>query len=361
MVQTRSQTRAQQQRNARANFDNQTSVSRAPVARARNMRNTNPVSEEIRGGKRIRHKELIGSVTGETAFTNSKYSINPGDSTTFPYLSLEARRYEQYRFRKLHFHYLTRTGTSTVGSVVMAPDYNAGDTAPASEAQITAYQDAVEVVPWADATCRLDPQAMHALGPRKFIREGNVCGDIRNFDVAKLHLAVLEFSGSVSAGKLWVEYDVELFVPAISTAAPNPQGVLQIGLSGDQGFATGVAEDLDFDTVVYNTIGATISNGQITLPRGAYQLSFEAGFKDTSAEQFAVSAYVYKNGSGLSPSASSQAQVQSAAANCVQQVSGSTYITSDGDDYFTIPVTLTGAAGTLTAKGDETRLFIKCA
>jgi len=53
---------------------------------------------------RIRHRELLSSVTGSSAFTVSNtFSLNPGISATAPWLALEAQGWEKYEFHKHHF------------------------------------------------------------------------------------------------------------------------------------------------------------------------------------------------------------------------------------------------------------------
>ena len=170
---------------------------------------------------RIVHRELIASVTGTVAFTiPSTFALNPGISATFPWLSTQAQGWESYRFNKLKFCYYTRTGSNVPGSVLLAPDYDAADAAPASEQVASTYTDSEEDAPWKDIDCNLSPSKLHTLAPTKFVRTGPLPAnqDIKTFDSGNLFLCTVDGT-AVSWGKLWVEYDVSFFTPQM-----NPSG-----------------------------------------------------------------------------------------------------------------------------------------
>jgi len=172
---------------------------------------------------RVQHKEFIQNVTGTTAFTVAVFlPLNPGLSGTFPWLANIANNFEQYRVHRMYFCYLTRTGTNVPGSVLMAPDYDAMDAQPVSEQILSNYAEIVEDAPWKDICCNLKPAGMHALGPKKFVRNGQVPNqDLKTTDIGSFILATVDGT-AVSWGKLWVEYDIEFFEPQL-----NPLGSLQ--------------------------------------------------------------------------------------------------------------------------------------
>jgi len=168
---------------------------------------------------RIVHRELIFSVVGSTTFTiAATFNLNPGLAATFPWLSTQASNWEQYHFNKLRFCYYTRCATTTPGSIIMAPDYDAADAAPSTEQIASSYRDTVEEVPWVEQfCCELDPLAMcdGVNTNRKFTRSGTVLStDIKTYDVGNLFLCTTDGTGA-NWGKLWVEYDVDLFVPQL--------------------------------------------------------------------------------------------------------------------------------------------------
>jgi len=184
-----------------------------------------PMIQASRDSARIVHRELIASVVGSGAFTVQKsFSLNPGLAATFPWLSTQAQSWEAYRFNKLKFCAYTRTGSATPGSLMLVPDYDAADAAPATETIASSYEDVEEDVPWKDIECTLRPGSMHALGPRKFIRLGALPAnqDVKTYDAGTLFVCTVDGS-AVNWSKLWVEYDVTLFTPQLP---PSGAGVL---------------------------------------------------------------------------------------------------------------------------------------
>jgi len=119
----------------------------------------------------------------------------------------------------MRFCCLTRTGTNVPGSILIAPDYDASDAAPVSEQILSNYAELVEDAPWKDICCNLRPAGMHALGPKKFVRNGLVPGqDLKTTDVGSIIVATVDGT-AVNWAKLWIEYDIEFFEPQL-----NPQG-----------------------------------------------------------------------------------------------------------------------------------------
>jgi len=53
----------------------------------------------------VTHKECVAQIMGTSAFTVNTLAINPGLSSTFPWLSIEANGYNYYRFRSFQIRY----------------------------------------------------------------------------------------------------------------------------------------------------------------------------------------------------------------------------------------------------------------
>jgi len=225
---------------------------------------------------RIQHREQIGSVLGSVAFNAIKFACNPGIAATFPWLAAQAIQWEQYRFNKLNFEYITRTATTTVGSVLLAPDYDASDSPPTTEIQASTYQDSVENVPWKDICAVLQPSSMHALGPKKFVRSGLVAGaDIKTYDVANLYLCTVEETGNAAIGKLWVDYDVEFFIPQQSTSAlvPSPTQTSFYTNHASTALPKNSNTAVPWDTKAFDPLGfGSPTAGVFTPAAGAYLL-----------------------------------------------------------------------------------------
>jgi len=201
----------------RQSFGGKQKQASAAAAYATGQRSQPPSIVASRDSSRIVHRELVGSITGSTAFSVvNELALNPGIAATFPWLSSQALAWEQYRFNKLRFCYYTRTGSSTPGSMLLVPDYDAADAAPGSEQIASSYEDVAEDAPWKDICCELRPSAMHSMGPKKYVRTGPLAAnlDIKTYDAGNLFPCTTDGT-AVSWGKLWVEYDVSLFVPQL--------------------------------------------------------------------------------------------------------------------------------------------------
>jgi len=215
-----------QQRRANLRAENK-SIGRATYAPAAFATGTRSMQPQIAGGRnscRIVHRELVASISGSPAFSvQQTLKLNPGLAETFPWLATQAQSWEEYKFHRLKFCYYTRTGSTTVGSIQLAPDYDAADDPPASEQIASSFEDVVEDAPWKDLECRLSPQAMFPMGPKKFIRSGALSAnqDIKTYDAGQLFICCTD-GAAVGWGKLWVEYDVELFVPANAASGSAP-------------------------------------------------------------------------------------------------------------------------------------------
>jgi len=197
----------------------------AAAAYATGQSQTAPLINASRDSCRIVHRELVASVTGSAAFAVPyDFALNPGLAASFPWLATQAQSWETYRFNRLRYCYYTRTGSSTPGSCMLVPDYDAEDAVPSSEQIASSYEDVAEDAPWKDIDCDLRVPAMFSMGPKKFIRTGAVPAgtDIKTYDAGQMFVCTTDGT-AVNWGKLWVEYDVTLYTPQIN---PAGSGVL---------------------------------------------------------------------------------------------------------------------------------------
>jgi hypothetical protein len=194
------------------------------AAYSRGFTQSEPKISALRDRSRIKHKELLGNVTGSTSFAiSNQFSLNPGLSASFPWLSTQAIGWENYRFHALRFCYLPRTGTNVPGSVILAPDYDASDSAPTSEMYMTTYAEMREDAVWKEILVTLRPAAMFSVGPTKFVRNNasNIgTSDIRLYDAGNLFVGTVDGT-AVNWGKIYVEYDVEFFTPQTPPSGIN--------------------------------------------------------------------------------------------------------------------------------------------
>jgi len=165
----------------------------------------------------VRHREYIADVPSSVLFAVlSTYSINPGLALSFPWLSQVAQRFEKYRFRFLRYTFETIAPTTSVGSVMLVPDFDAEDAAPSTKAQALSYKSSVRSQVWERIALDVKKEDLSAV-PQYYIRAGPLTGsyDIKTYDVGNLFICSSGSANSNVIGELWVEYDVELLAPTI--------------------------------------------------------------------------------------------------------------------------------------------------
>jgi hypothetical protein len=161
---------------------------------------------------RIKHSEMLTLVAGSVLFSATTFSMQPGLSSSFPWLSTQTYGWEKYKFNSLRAVYYTRTGTGTAGSVILSPDYDAADAAPASEQQATSFHGAADDAPWKTVAVNFDMKRSKEL----YLRSGPLSAnlDIKTYDFANLHVCTAD-GAVVNWGKIFLEYDVTLLNPQL--------------------------------------------------------------------------------------------------------------------------------------------------
>jgi hypothetical protein len=296
---------------------------------------------------------LVGSISGSVAFTARQYDINPGLPTSFPWLSTIAANWQQYRFHKLHYRFVTRTSTATVGSVILSPDYNPNEPAPTTEAQASNTQDAVEDTTWKDLVCKMDPSSMFPFGPRKQVRRTALNADLSVYDAGTMFVCTLEEVGTDAIGKLWVDYDVELFVPQNSPSGYTmPIGTSLFTNSSDETFTSTVAKDLTFGTVQYDPLGIGVDTaGVFTPPAGIWKVRVSFNFNDnTWAETRLCSLAIQRAGAAL-VGGTRHVGFAATSGACDESIAHEVVAAFTGTQTCSANVTLTGATGPLVVRG----------
>jgi hypothetical protein len=287
---------------ARLSQNNSNSKNNAPVASAKQARSMAPKIQSSAKMTRIVHRELVSTINGNTTFGVSSFALNPGLSSSFPWLSSIAGSYEQYRFNRLTFHYVTRAPTTYIGSILMAPEYYPLDAAPSSEILASQMNGAIEDSPWKDQTITFSCADMFPMGPRKYMRTGTLptSSDLKTYDAGQLFVCAVTCADTSAIGKLWVEYDVELHIPQNPGAAAQynvGSAALYALDSAQTGLTSGAATAVIWATEALNDIGAVQSSSTITLLAGTYLVSGVIGFRgqSCSAGAFAADVQVFQD------------------------------------------------------------------
>lgn len=321
----------------------------APLASAKSMRNqTARIQRSSTNSYRIKKSEFIGSVTDAASFTVTGHSLNPGISGTFPWLSVIAADWEEYTFHYLEFEYVSRAPATITSSVILAPDYDALDAPPTTEAVLTAYQDAVEDSAWKNIRCFLNKASMFPNGGFKYVRTVAVAGDLKTYDAGNFFYSV-DGAGTTVIGKLWVHYDVEFRTPHIAPSLPISTSCSSWGINSNTNLVSGVNLKPNWTREFVNPLGITYigGTGDFDLPRGVYLILLDLVFKDDTGGASALIEVSYElNHIPTIPIATlSTAEFVPAAGQWLYPMHLQAVISSDGSDSFDVVVQLTTASG----------------
>lgn len=175
---------------------------------------------------RIKHREYLNDIiTHPTAntFQVINYSVNPGLTNVFPWLSQIAPSYQTYRWHGLVVEFKSTSGdalnstNTALGTVIMATDYNAQTiNAPfLSKQEMLNYSMSVQCKPSASALMGIECDPKQMVMERLYIRTAldSANSDLRLSDACSFGVATSGFqAGAVNIGELYMVYDVEFFM-----------------------------------------------------------------------------------------------------------------------------------------------------
>lgn len=208
--------------------------------------NDPPLVTNTSGATRIQHREYIQDIVGSSGFTIQTFPVQPGISTTFPWLSCVSQAFEEYILHGILFEFkstsadaLNSTNTA-LGTVIMATEYNPLHGPFTGKRDMENYVYSTSSPPSVSALhpieCARDVTVLSEL----FIRNVPLTGaDLRFSDLGLFQIATVGMQASATIGELWVTYDVELIKPklpdayssvgpahyvySLGTLNPNPQ------------------------------------------------------------------------------------------------------------------------------------------
>jgi hypothetical protein len=302
--------------------------------------------------------EVIGPGTGAN-FNNVAYSINPGQVSTFPWLSKIAAQWEKYHFNSLEFYYKPEvTGFATAGQsgkVILSVDFDASDAPPASKQQMEDTMPHADGMPAVTTRMPLMARQLHSLYSTLYVRPGGLPGasDIKTYDAGNFNIATQGLnSNSATLGELRVKYNVTLSVPVLesATTAPANNSVVVFQSTGPESISsTGVTQTLLLAQAPIGSLGAVNTAGSIVFPAGNYK--FDSTVAWVSAQATSVEALVEKNGASINVTPSIASQTTTTVTT--GQVPATGFFTSDGTaaSAITFRVIAAFAGGTCTAAG----------
>jgi hypothetical protein len=188
----------------------------------------------------IKHREYITDIVSTgTAFSNTAYDVNPGNSNVFPWLANVATSYQQYKVRGMVFEFKSTSSEyatgSGLGKVIMASNYNVNEPTFANVQEMENSEYAVANKPsvsfyhpveCARGARRDDP--FYVKDPNK-VDVGT--SDNRWYDMLKFQVATTGLSApaATTIGEIWVTYEIELLKPVVPRLiAPGPSGAFNV-------------------------------------------------------------------------------------------------------------------------------------
>jgi len=252
----------------------------------------------------ISKTEFVGNVAGSVNFFTASYHINPGLPATFPWLSTLAKDWQQYRFKRLRARYITRSATTSPGSVILSPEYNILEGPPLSEQEAANTQDAVEDVTWRELVCEMDISAMFAFGPRKQVRTQAIGADLTTYDAAILTVATVGQAAGGTIGKLYLDYEIDFFVPqSTGPSRTVSQRITEIGNFSNVALNNGVTSEVFINaSFISNALGVNLlAPGHFGLPSGTYRIDISVNTFGNAGFDLVSSAHSTVNGGHIGP------------------------------------------------------------
>jgi len=174
----------------------------------------------------VRHKEFLGEILGSQTYTVQKrYALNPGDSSTFPWLAAIAGQYTEYKVRGMIFHYVPTSGMAVnstnpaLGSVMIQTSYRATEAAPASKIEMMNEYWATEARPSEAFIHPIECDPKENPFNVQYVRNSSVASteNILMYDLGVTTVATTgcPATGNV-LGDLWCTYEIELKKPKIA-------------------------------------------------------------------------------------------------------------------------------------------------
>lgn len=217
----------------------------------------------------LRHQEYLGDVSSSVSFTNTTFNIQPGDPTTFPWLSQIATRFQQYKFRGLVFIFKSTSATAlnstntALGTVIMGTNYNVNDPVFVNKIQAENYEFSNSRVPSESfphgVECSLEEQPYNIF----YVRDSAVPSgqDPKLYDLGLFQLCTVGSQAAAVIGELWVSYHIELYKPRLTNDVY--QGAVSYLYNSAYTDANPLGTGIQ--TTVYADIPITVSGTVITL------------------------------------------------------------------------------------------------
>jgi hypothetical protein len=168
------------------------------------------------GSFAIRRREFLRNISPSDSdeFGVIKFIVNPGISTTFPWLSSLSRSFQKYKVRNLRLEYKTACSTFLPGMVMIAPVFNIKDRIPTSKIELLEYSYCKRAPVWKDFS--VDVRGNDLSYKEYYIRD-NASSNVSEeflYDCCYFCVAADGVTEETTyIGEIWLEYDLILEQP----------------------------------------------------------------------------------------------------------------------------------------------------
>jgi len=248
----------------------------------------------------VTHTEFVQNVTatataaGSTLFQQQQFALNPGLSTTFPFLSQLAQNFEMYDFHGLMFQYKPTSGESgaasnSLGKVMLAVNYDPDAGPFLNSVQLENYDYACSTKPALGLVHGVETANHQQAVNMMYVRTGTSSKDKVFTDLGTLTVATegvpASGAGTQIIGELWVTYSIRL------SRANLYNSILGLGIPADYFSGTCTAANLT-NTIVPSTVNAGLWSVIASTGAPATQITIQCNNLNLTLGCFQVSLFI---------------------------------------------------------------------
>jgi len=233
----------------------------------------------------VRHREFLTEIRGATSFTiRNEFDLNPGLSTTFPWLAGIASQYSQYRIKGLVYHYVPTSGNAVsstnaaLGTVMLQTSYRATESAPTSKIEMLNEYWSSEAKPSEEFCHPIECDPKENPFNVQYVRTGSLPATENQlmYDLGRTTVAVSgQQANDIVLGDLWMTYEIELKKPVLTNL--NNADIQTFASTSVSNLAAATPFGSDMSTKFSSFIeNPSASGSTLTFPRsvvGSYQVT----------------------------------------------------------------------------------------
>lgn len=307
-------------------------------------------------GFRVTHREYLGDIIASSTpglFERKVYPINPGLFASFPWLSSIATQYDQWKPNGMvicvNSLSSTYSGTSSLGTVAVATDYDVLDAPYASKVEMansqfaTSGNTAQSLIHPIECNVRERPQTLYNT------RSAGIPANdsLRFYDFCNVVVATAGCTANQVVGELWITYDITFYKPQLYG------GLLGRSILGFNGTATsGISLATPFGNYIVNrsNFTPTITGNVIEFPSNLSQATFLVTYSAIAATSVqAGGPVVYTSGTSPGPNLDTDYYLTSSGTTNIQMMAFTVKLSGSNVPYivtFTPLLAITGPTST---------------